>query len=145
MRSLWEQEPRIAINSNRHQRFPTGTYLIASGRFDRWYSDQFNPMPKVSNSLRNKTANMINPQLSNVCAISTNSMPSASGPFFDHYRRSKRPTAIKCVPFGNKNRQSKSIRTDAHKKVPIRNIDAHIKVPNGNIFNSQWSPRPLVF
>ncbi len=63
-------------------------------------------MPKVSNSRRNKTVNMTNPQLSNVCAIRENSMPSASRLFFDHYRRSKRPAAIKCVPFGNNNRDS---------------------------------------
>ena len=71
---------RIANQTNSSQRpngtFPTRTHLIASGRLDRWYSDQSDPDAEgIDFRLGTKNANHL---ISQFVCHRNNSMPSAS-------------------------------------------------------------------
>ena len=67
---------RRRTHYSQSKQFPSGTFLIASGRLDRWYYNRFEPMPKVSNFVwEQKTANHLISQF--VCRRNK-SMPSTS-------------------------------------------------------------------
>ena|GEM_PF-3935079 len=91
---------------NLHINVPIGNPFNSQWSFRPLVFESINPMPKVSNSLKNKTREYDKSSTLKCLCHARKFDAFSIRLFFDYHRRSKRPTASKCVPFGNKNRES---------------------------------------